>query len=128
MALIEPVYPWKPGIRSYIDFAAHVYYRLTKRIDYHTRSVSQLRIVDQGKYVQLKLKLISNMWSLRRYFAYAYPERIHIFSTHELFEKSPFNFQVDWDELAIEGLTVMRFPAHTTQSPAIMIPRLRSPV
>ncbi|MBI2759440.1 MAG: amino acid adenylation domain-containing protein [Chloroflexi bacterium] len=110
LALIEPVYPWISGIRSYMDFASHVYYRFTKRFDYHTRSVSQLRIVDQGKYFQLKAKLVSNMWALRRYSARGYHGFIHIFSTRESLEKTPQNFQAAWNDLENAGAKYHEIP------------------
>jgi amino acid adenylation domain-containing protein len=102
LALIEPVFPWIPGIPAYMDFATHAYYRFTKRFDYHTRNVSQLHLAAQGRYFQLKLKMVSNMWSLRRYSAKVYPGNIHIFSTHESLKKNPASFQINWDSLVVD--------------------------
>ena len=110
LALVEPLHPPVPGLRSYIKFAAFIIRRLVRRFGHHSRNVSQLGSVEQGAYIHLKAKLVANSWALRRYAPQPYPGRIALFLANESLTKSPQDPQLGWRELATSGVEVHVIP------------------
>ena len=97
-------------MRSLVDFAQSVYFRLTRRLDRHAQNVARLTILDRARYVRLKLKLASNMWASRRYSARRYEGTIHIFATRPSLARVPRNFQLPWDQFAANGVRLHEVP------------------
>jgi thioesterase domain-containing protein/acyl carrier protein len=110
LAFIEPAFPWQPGPRSWQDFANNVYIRLTKRMDLHTVRVLRLSVLDQARYLLLKLKLLSNMWGSRQYRPGLFKGTIHIFATRPSLAKVPHKFQLAWDGFAANGIRPHEVP------------------
>ena len=110
LAFVEPVYPWVPSARSWLDFVFSVYGRFTKRMDYHSRNILQLSTVEQNTFFRLKMKLAANMWAYRQYSAHKYLGNIQIFSTSDSLKKAPRNFQASWDDLATNGTKYHEVP------------------
>lgn len=105
LALIEPVPPLGPGLRSYMDFVALIGRRFARRFSYHSSNFLQLTPAEQKTYARLKTKLMANSWALRRYTPKPYPGPIHLFLASESL-KAGQNPQLNWQKWAIGGMEV----------------------
>ncbi len=99
LAMVEPITPPKPSLRSYASFANGVFRRILQRLDHHSTTFQQLSHAEQRNYARLKTKVIANSWALRRYAPQSYPGEIDLFLSSESLQLTP-NTQLDWCNLA----------------------------
>ena len=57
--------------------------------------------------IRLRMKLVANLWALKRYSPAVYPGRFHLFLTKESLAHSP---RLGWTELAVGGVEVHEIP------------------
>jgi len=103
LALVEPASLPLPGARSYFDLATEIWLRFTQHRGDHMRSVSNLGSSERIMYIRLRMKLVANLWALKRYIPQPYPDRIHLFLTKESLTQSP---RLGWREFAAGGIEV----------------------
>jgi amino acid adenylation domain-containing protein len=99
LALVEPIMPPKPGLRSYASFSKGVFRRILQRLNHHSTTFKQLSHAEQRNFARLKTKLIANSWALRRYAPQSYPGEIDLFLSSGSLQSTP-NSQLDWCNLA----------------------------
>jgi acyl transferase domain-containing protein/thioesterase domain-containing protein len=107
LALVEPAALPLPGANSYSDLATEIWGRLTRRLGDHTGNATQLGWAERVMYVRLRLKVVANIWALKRYCPQSYPGRFHLFLTRESLADSP---RLGWTELATGGAKVHEIP------------------
>jgi phthiocerol/phenolphthiocerol synthesis type-I polyketide synthase E len=107
LALVEPASLPLPGARSYLDLLEEIWGRFSHHIGDHSRTVKNLNLSEKVMFIRLRLKLIANLWEMKRYMPQEYPGPIHIFLTQESIDSSP---RSGWAEYAIGGAEIQQIP------------------
>jgi phthiocerol/phenolphthiocerol synthesis type-I polyketide synthase E len=107
LALVEPASLPLSGARSYLDLFSEIWHRFLRRRSARSRETSRLSLAEKAIYVRLKLKLLANLWGLKRYVPQAYPGHFHLYLTRESLEHSP---RPRWCDLADGGASVHEIP------------------
>jgi acyl-CoA synthetase (AMP-forming)/AMP-acid ligase II/thioesterase domain-containing protein/acyl carrier protein len=105
LAMVEPVSP----LVSSWSIPASILGRFVKRFRHHSKNVPRLSYAERKVYLRLRVKLITNRWTLTRYVPRPYPDRIHLFLTSESL-KFLHNPRLRWRELALGGAEVLEIP------------------
>lgn len=109
LAMVEPARPWRPGPKAYLSFLRYLYDRFLRRVGYAREGNAPQGPAELSAFVRLKLKLVANVWALRRYIPQPYSGPIHVF----LSEGSlgiPDNPQLEWRHLARGEWSVHAIP------------------
>lgn len=109
LAMVEPTPPSSPGLGAYLDFASAILGRLVRRFGHHARRVSGLDFPERRDYLRFNLKLMANLWALRRYLPSAYPGRIHLFITDESLTARHIPW-LAWCKFALGGAQIHKIP------------------
>jgi len=110
IALLALVEPAPPNV-TYWGMASFILDRFLNRFGQYSNHLSRLSSAEKKAYIRLRVKLITNMWALRRYVPQSYLGHIHIFLTSESL-KFP---RLGWRKLALGGAEVREIPGtHNT--------------
>jgi len=109
LALVEPASLPLPGARSYFNLTNEIWTRFAQRSRQHSRNVYQLSSFENLMYMRMKMKLVSNLWALKRYFPRSYSGLIHLFLTKESLVHSP---RLGWRDLALGGAEIHEIPGN----------------
>jgi phthiocerol/phenolphthiocerol synthesis type-I polyketide synthase E len=107
LALVEPASLSLPGASTFFDLVKEIWDRFTQHFGRHTHSVSTLSLREKIVYISLRMKLVSNIWALKRYVPQSFPGRLHLFLTHESISLSP---RIGWSNFAVQGADVHEIP------------------
>jgi len=107
LALIEPA----PPIYTYGGMLSFIVDRFIHRVSHHSGEITHLGSAERRAYILLRVKLVSNLWFLKRYYPQSYPGFIHIFLTKgSLDSRRPL-----WGNLALNGAEIHEIPGtHNT--------------
>ncbi len=100
LALVEPSRPWRGHLWPHLHFAATTLYRLSRRLWHHTHQSAQLQTNDRQTYTKMKLKVLTNQWSTRRYRPKPYPDPLTLIMGQESVEADGHNPRLDWQQWA----------------------------
>lgn len=109
LALVEPISPQIPGLRTNFRFVLWTIHRALRRMKHHKSKVSQLDFNQQSNYLRLKLKHLSNSFALRRYQPKTYAGQVHIYIIEENLNQ-PNSPRLRWKDWVRGGTIVHRIP------------------
>jgi len=123
LAMVEPARPWRPSPKATLSFLGYLYDRFVRRIGY-AREVHRdgdhvhrdgdpgrqpQGLAEQSAFLRMKLKLVKNVWALRRYTPQPYPGPIHAFLSEGSLNIQG-NPQLEWRHLARGEWSVHSIP------------------
>ncbi len=107
LALVEPASLPLPDARSYFDLLAEIWYRFSRHLGDHSRTVRGLNLGEKVMFMRLRLKLIANLWEMKRYLPQKLPGHMYIFLTQESIDSSP---RPRWGDYAAGGAEINQIP------------------
>jgi len=109
LAMVEPARPWRPGPKAYLSFLRYLYDRFLRRVGYVREGNAPQGPAEMSAFVRLKLKLVANVWALRRYTPRPYSGPIHVFLSEGSLGIQD-NPQLEWGRLARGEWSVHAIP------------------
>lgn len=114
VGIVEPPHPNQAsGPQAYLNFVLAVGRRFLLRAGDQGRQMihHQASAGEQGSYVQLKKKLLANLWAIFRYTPAVYQGRIDLFLTEESL-KIINNPQLEWSNFAQNQAYIHQIPGN----------------
>jgi len=107
LSLVEPASLPLAGARSYYDLITEIWIRFVRRFANTSSNTSKLGYFGIMMFFRLRLKLIGNLWAMKRYRPQMFDGRIELFLTKESLSQSP---RLGWADLASDGASVHEIP------------------
>ncbi|HSJ53284.1 MAG TPA: thioesterase domain-containing protein, partial [Anaerolineae bacterium] len=109
LAMVEPARPWRPGVKAYLSFLRYLHSRFVRRFGYAREGRQPQGLAEQSAFVRMKLKLVANVWALRRYTPEPYAGPIYAFLSEGSLRIAG-NPQLEWRHLARGEWSVQAIP------------------
>ncbi len=109
LAMVEPSPLRSPGLQTTLRFVSYLLRTFRQRIGHHTHRIVELPSTGQRDYMRLRLKVLANLWAVRRYVPRPYPGRIEIFLAKATLSDAD-SPRAGWGEFAEGGAQVHEIP------------------
>lgn len=108
LALIEPATLPLPGANSYRDLFNDIWKRFTRsRHATGKITATKMNLNEFMTFIRLRVKLVANIWGLKKYSPHSYPDPVHVFLTKESIEKKSF---LGWRKFGGSGTDIQEIP------------------